>query len=159
MVPYKRGAGANQAAIAERRARVADMLLARVPQREIARRCGVALGTISDDVRSIKQDWYDRAAASYMQHVAEEVAKLDLLERLLIPRVVGGELAAVDRMLKVMVHRAALLNLEHPPNAFAEVQSLEARRTRTFELLRAAMGEEGDTIIDVNDSGLPSADT
>src|SRR5262245_38345003 len=70
----------------ERRDRVALMVLAHVPYRRMAATLGVSLGTIAQDVTAIRDLWKASAAGSYEQHLSEELAKLDALERTWMPR-------------------------------------------------------------------------
>ena len=113
---------ARKAATEERRMRVSAMLLARVQQREMARRESVSLGTITNDIAVIRRNWRDRMAESYNAHVAEEVAKLDWLERGLMAHALkGDDYDAIDRLIKIMDRRARLLGLDAPTRTRVEV--------------------------------------
>lgn len=111
----------RRAQAAARRVQVAEMLLAKVPQRTIAARLGVNVGTICDDVREIKKTWRERAGDSYAAHVAEEVAKLDVLEQSLLPKVVDGSIAATEAFIRIMERRARLLGLDAPVTTKVEL--------------------------------------
>jgi hypothetical protein len=75
---------ANQAAsesrIAERRTRVAEGYLRGRSMRDLAQELDVALGTISSDMKAIREDWKERASSNFNAHVDEALAKIDRLE-------------------------------------------------------------------------------
>jgi hypothetical protein len=56
----------------------------------MAEKLGVASSTISEDVKAIREQSRQRAAADYASLLAEETAKLDLLERELLPEALHG---------------------------------------------------------------------
>ena len=108
---------AERANMEARRERVAAMILAKTSYREIARIEGVALGTVHNDVTAIIGRWRERSAGHYADHLAEEIAKCDWLERALMAKALNGNLDVTDRLLKVMDHRAKLLGLHAPTRA------------------------------------------
>lgn len=98
----------------ERRAQVAELLLARKTQREMARELGVRLATINEDVAAIRAEWRERRAVAITEHVARELAALDAAERAIWSQVAAGKLLAVDRLVTIQTRRAALLGLDAP---------------------------------------------
>jgi sigma54-dependent transcription regulator len=106
--------------IEQRRQTVAEMIASHRTYREIGDALGVASSTVSEDVKSIREQWRYRAIADYANLLAEEIAKLDLLERKLLPEVLHGgpeggvNLRAVDRVLAIRDRRARMLGLDAP---------------------------------------------
>ena len=103
-----------------RREQVAELTLAHQSQRRIAEIVGVAVSTVGSDQEIIRRRHAERAAQSYEQLVAEETAKLDVIEARLLPTVLrvdplkGMNLWALDRWLGLADRRARLLGLDRP---------------------------------------------
>ena len=112
--------------------------------REMAERLGVASSTISEDVKVIRERWRDRATADYGSHLAEELAKLDLLEHELLPTALSGgpkggvNLRAVDRVLAIRDRRARMLGLDSPSRLEVTMRVNKSRRRSSWSLLRWA---------------------
>ena len=100
--------------LATRRRKVAELRLQHWTESEIAEALGVSQPTISRDLAHIRDEWREERVRSYDDWVAEELAKLAVLERTLLPEAIleGGQ--AVDRVLSVMDRRARLLGLDKP---------------------------------------------
>lgn len=83
--PVKRGRGAAFHRPAGQRlldlVREADWYCQGVPVMEIARRIGLDQMAIHRDLRQIRTEWANRRDAFFGAHVAEELAKLDQLEK------------------------------------------------------------------------------
>jgi hypothetical protein len=151
---------ARKLQIEERRAQVALLILSHVPYRAIGQMLGISSGTVAEDVRIIRRQWRERAADSYEAHVAEEIAKLDVLERAWVAKAtplhplrsaedVAAAEAATRVLDRVMRHRARLLGLMQPTRHEVagigggpiEVKaSLEAKKARALELVREVSG-------------------
>lgn len=71
----------KRASIAERRARVAELLKQRVDQREIAAAVGCSVGTVNGDIRALEQEWMAAALEGMGALKARELVELDALER------------------------------------------------------------------------------
>jgi hypothetical protein len=99
----------------ERRRKVAALYLRHVDQEDIARQLGVDQSTVSRDVAALRSDWRSAAGSDTAEHIAVEVAELDLMERDAAlefskthdPRWMTVRLSIKDR-------RAALLGLDAP---------------------------------------------
>jgi transposase len=106
--------------IEERRAQVAQLLTRHHTYREMAQQLGVSHSTIGEDVKVIRERWRERACTDYADLLAEEMAKLDLLEREILPKALSGgpeggvNLRAVDRVLAIRDRRARMLGLDAP---------------------------------------------
>jgi hypothetical protein len=93
------------------------LMTAQFTYREMAERLRVAPSTISEDVKVIRERWRERAVEDYESYLAEELAKLDLLERELLPMALSGgrsggvKLRAVDRVLAIVDRRIRMLGL------------------------------------------------
>lgn len=96
----------------EREARALDLRLLGYSYDRIAREIGYAH-------RSAARKAVDRALKAIPREAALELRqieleRLDLLQRPLAPQIVRGHLPSIDRMLKIMDHRAKLLGLYEP---------------------------------------------
>lgn len=139
----ERRKGERKFAIMLRRQQVAERLVAHWPYRAIARELGVSLGTIAKDVAKIREEWRDRLAQTYEEHVAEEFGKLDQVEMALLPKVLhggrdgGASLNAAQVWLAVSDRRARLMGLDKPQRAeiTIDVSDLDAQRQRAAELI------------------------
>ena len=70
---------AKRAAIEDRQAKVAELLLAEQPYRTIARVCDVSLGTVASDVAAIREQWRDSKMPdleAHRDHVRSQLTRL-----------------------------------------------------------------------------------
>lgn len=95
----------------QRRIEAAKLMVQGLTRREIAERLGVGLATAHEDCRRVIEHWRGRAAAHYDAHVSATLLKLDVLERELMPKALAGELEYVDRVIKLIRERSALLGI------------------------------------------------
>lgn len=72
---------ATEAVIAARREKVAALYLQRATQAEIARKVGISQPVVSRDLKAIQAAWMASAVASIDARKAEELARIDRLER------------------------------------------------------------------------------
>ena len=111
--------------IEQRRQHVAYLLMHHLTYKEMAAEIGCSTGTIAGDVKAVREMWAERSIEDYDAWVAEEVAKLDQLERKVLPvALTGGKpgpdgeprpsLFATDRVLTIMERRAKLKGLDRP---------------------------------------------
>lgn len=101
-------------AIAYRRRKAAELRLQHLTLDEIATALGVSKYTASTDLAAVRAEWAERRSASYEEWVGEELAKLDRLERTLLPAAIQGDYPAVDRIMSLMDRRARMLGLDKP---------------------------------------------
>lgn len=130
--------------VAERRRRVAEMRLSHMTLDEIAREIGVAKSTVSVDLKHVREEWAERRASTYEEWAAEEIAKLDRLERTLLPRAIAGEYAAVDKIISLMDRRARMLGLDKPQlheHTIITMDAIEAEISRLEAQLADDDGE------------------
>jgi hypothetical protein len=102
------------AALEERRAKVAEFMLARWSYRRIAADLGVGYGTVERDAAAIKAEWRARRAEAIDELIAGELARLDTAEAAIWGDVAGGSFGAIDRLLSIQERRAKLLGLDAP---------------------------------------------
>lgn len=131
-------------AIADRRRKVAELRLQHHTIAEIAAKLGISKATASTDLSAVRDEWAERRSASYEEWVGEELAKLDRLERTLLPAAITGEYPAVDRIISLMDRRARMLGLDKPQlhehtvitmdAVDAEIRRLEAELAENTEL-------------------------
>lgn len=148
--------------IERRREQVAYLVMAHVPYREIAEMLGIGRSTVGDDVKQIRRLWQANAARHYSEHVAEEMAKLDAVERAWMPKATPmhplhspEEVAAAEAATRVLDrvarHRARILGLNAPVRIDASLtppvaedpdRSLEDSRAVALRLVREVAGVE-----------------
>ena len=100
--------------IADRRAQVAALRLARRSMSEIARALDVSKATVVSDMAAIRSEWAERRLTAYEDWIGEELATLDALQRSMLPLARTGQEKAVDRVLAIMDRRSRLLGLDQP---------------------------------------------
>ncbi len=161
--PIGNGTADRRLAIEERRQEVAVLVLAHVPYRTIASMLGIGRSTVADDVKVIREQWRTRAAATYGEHVAEEVAKLDTLERSWIGLAIPPDNATPEQVTaaaqaalvldRIGRQRARLLGLNAPvrqevmfPQAGGPVAESSAAEKvqRALRLVREVEAVEAD---------------
>ena len=104
-----------------RRRLVAEYLLRRMSVREIAaalaklpprrRPANRSVPMIGRDVKALWEEWAAARAADLEQHVSEEVARLNELERVWWPKALEGEPVATDKVLAIQRQRAQFLRI------------------------------------------------
>lgn len=150
-----------------RRIRVAHGMAAHKPYREMAHEEGCGVSTIVRDVKVLRRYWMVRSAVDYDAAIAEEVGKLDIMEReamrqiqldhvlvshgKIIPGVIdeGAKLAALDRLLKIQDRRARLKGYDKPTRTEAKVTvehttELDEEIERLMELMPRADTVDAD---------------
>lgn len=110
---------ANKLIVAERRAKVAKLVHARVPQYEIATLLRVSPGTVSYDVKWLKEQWRKEALMDTAEQIERELTELAVWEARLadeagLPENKKTIPLYVDRILKIKDQRAKLLGLYAP---------------------------------------------
>lgn len=105
---------AKAAAIADRQARVAEMLKARHSYREMATVLDVSLGCIAKDVRAIFKMWAQRQFENVHEQALADLALLDDGIRALVPRILEGNTDAIGCLVRVLERRAKILGYDLP---------------------------------------------
>lgn len=125
--------------MAERRKRVAAMVLARVPQWEIAKKIGVDNSTISTDMKAVREEWRQERAADVNEIQARDLAALEQDEGSVRRRLAGlAEEAHGERVryhelvLRIMDRRAKLIGLDAPQKV-EQKHTGDARQPITIE--------------------------
>jgi hypothetical protein len=113
--------------IEPRRVLVAEGLLAKLTTSQIRGFLAdegfeVSHGTVVNDIAAVHESWRERAARTYDDYVAEQLATLDALRAAVLPAAFGGELGAVDRVLAIEARRSKLLGLDRPTRVEAKVE-------------------------------------
>ena len=98
----------------ERRNKVATLLLGHTPTVVMAQILGADRGTIADDVKAIRLEWKQERAEAFDRYSAEELAKLEALERVVWPKAMEGNNWSIDRILAIMERRSRLIGLDAP---------------------------------------------
>lgn len=94
-----------------RRSRALNLRLAGLTYREIADREDVSVRTAYNDVQAALKLTLQEPADSVR---AQELARLDRMQRSVWPQVLSGDVKAGEYLLKVMDRRARLLGLDAP---------------------------------------------
>jgi hypothetical protein len=148
--PGNPATGEDLNAIEQRRQQVAYLVAAHWTYRHIAAHLRVSLNTVALDVKAVRQAWRDRSAADYATFLDEEVAKLDLLERGLLPEALHGgpnggvNLQAIDRVLAIRDRRARMLGLDAPSRV--EVTMHVEKVAKAIELVVVEMGMDPEMV-------------
>lgn len=136
--------------IEERRAQVAHLLTSHHTYREMAHQLSVSHSTIGEDVKVIRERWRERACSDYADLLAEELAKLDQLEREVLPKALSGgpnddvNLSAVDRVLTIQDRRARMLGLDAPSRV--EVTMHVEKVAKAIELVVVDLGMDPEMV-------------
>jgi transcriptional regulator with XRE-family HTH domain len=127
---------ADDDALAERRQRVAALRLMHYTQREIAAELGVSVATINRDLAVVRTEWAERRSQSYESWVGEELAKLDMLERAILPAAISGDDKAQARLVQFMDRRARMMGLDKPERFEHTVITMDAVEAEIARLER-----------------------
>ena len=122
--------------LAERRQRVAALRLMHYTQREIAAELGVSVATVNRDLAVVRAEWAERRSQSYESWVGEELAKLDLIERAILPAAISGDDKAQARLVQFMDRRARMMGLDKPERHEHTVITLDAVEAEIARLER-----------------------
>lgn len=105
----------------QRRDQVALLLAQGLRIRQISELLKVGSSTVHRDIQVIRRHYQARQTLSYGRKVAEEMLKLDELEKGIMVRARRGELGAIDRVLRIQERRAKLQGLDAPVTQKIEV--------------------------------------
>ncbi len=104
-----------EAAIREmRRSKVSANLLGGLTYRQMAETLDCSLGTIAADVKIILGRLRREQIDNMADHVQIQLTRLDRLLNAVWNDALEGDLAAIDRALKIMERQAKLLGLDEP---------------------------------------------
>ena len=140
----------------KRRAIIATLHAAHLRYDEIASQLGVSHGTVASDVQVIRKRWRERAEQTYDTFVAEETAKLDELERRVLPKALTGDgkgpsLWAVDRVLAIHDRRCRLQGVESKVKVSGRLEVMaESPVDRDIRMLIEQM--QGTSTVDAESS-------
>ena len=132
---------AKQKAIEDRRAKVAELLVAERSQREMAAVCNVSKGTIESDVKAIREEWRSAKLESLEAHRDQVRAQLTRLYRAASVLAHGSppDLKAVDECRKLLADIRQLDGLDRPEEVHVRGQvTLGANPEMLRELLVVA---------------------
>jgi predicted transcriptional regulator len=133
----------------DRRRKVAHLMLAHATHAEMARTLGVSRQTISSDVRYIRAEWKAERVEAYDRYQAEEIKRLEALERALWQDALAGKWLAVDRVLAIISQRSRLLGTEAATKSVISVLTPEliekavAERQEKMQALMQTAQERG----------------
>jgi transcriptional regulator with XRE-family HTH domain len=129
-------------AMEERRQKTAALRLMHYTQREIAAELGVSIATVSRDLAVVRAEWAERRSQSYEQWVGEELAKIDLLERAIMPAAISGDDKAQARLVQFMDRRARMMGLDKPERFEHTVITMDAVEAEIARLEREMVERE-----------------
>ena len=134
--------GATDDAIAERRQKVSALRLMHYTEREIAAELGISPATAHRDIVAVRQEWADRRTQRYEEWIAEELAKIDLLERAILPAAISGDDKAQARLVQFMDRRARMMGLDKPQQMEHTVITMDAVEAEIARLEREMVERE-----------------
>lgn len=127
-------------AIQARRQKVSALRLMHYTEREIAAELGISNATAHRDIVAVRQEWAERRTQRYEEWVAEELAKIDLLERAIMPSALSGDDKAQARLVQFMDRRARMMGLDVPQKHEHTVITMDAVEAEIARL-ELEMGE------------------
>lgn len=104
----------------ERRKKVAANLLAGLNYREIAAALGVSVGTVSNDVDLLVRRWRTEQISEIGQWQSLNLKRLDRAINAIWGQVADGNLAAIDRLQKLIEQQGRLLGFDQSTHIEAE---------------------------------------
>lgn len=108
----------------QRRQRVAVNLLAGMSYREIADALKVSPATICRDVEAMLKEWRVARLATADEWATLQVKRLDRAINAIWGNVLGGDLAAIDRLQKLIEQQSRLLGFDERVRVEAERLSI-----------------------------------
>jgi len=137
--------------ILERRTQVATLRLMHYTQQQIAKRLNVSQATVSQDLAAIRNEWVSRRDQQYGDWVAEEIAKLDALERVWLPRALSqnNDEKAVTKVLSIMDRRARMLGLDQPERFQVQLVTVDMIDAEIARLERQLSQASSDDVIEL----------
>lgn len=141
----------EQAQIELRRKTVAANLIGGLNYRDLAETLGVSIGTISNDVKVILSRWRREQMRAADDWVQLEVRRLDKMLNTIWNSVVAGDLACMDRALKIMERRAKLLGLDAPEQT--QGLNVDLMQCTDEQLERISRGEDPLAVVLTGGSG------
>lgn len=135
----------EEAQIELRRKTIAANLIGGLNYRDLAETLGVSIGTITNDVKIILGRWRREQVDDVGDWVQLEVRRLDKMFNTIWNNVIAGDLASLDRALKIMERRAKLLGLDAPEQN--RNLNLDLLQCTDEQLERISRGEDPLTVL------------
>lgn len=145
----------EEAQIELRRKTVAANLIGGLNYRDLAETLGVSIGTIASDVKVILGRWRREQVDATDDWVHLEARRLDKMLNAIWNNVIAGDLACLDRALKIMERRAKLLGLDAPEQN--RNLNLDLLQCTDEQLERISRGEDPLTVLLTGRSGAGTA--
>lgn len=95
-----------------RRRRVAELYLAGITQREIAKELDVSVGTINADIKAIQKQWRSEASAKVDSLMLQDLKRIDTAISSIWVGVLNGNLDAIEMLGKLITTRAKIVGYE-----------------------------------------------
>lgn len=101
------------------KAYISELIAAKLSQDHILRRLkdekrSISRGKLVKILDVLREEWRQKASTNSDALVSEELASLDTLQAKLWGKALNGDTAMVDRVIRIMEHRAKLLGLYAP---------------------------------------------
>ena len=98
----------------QRRSRLATLVDAQMTQREMAAAIKVALSTVNADLKVLRAQWTKTQIGGMDNVMVEDLHRIASAMQAIWAEVAGGNLFAIDRLVKLIELRARLLGYEPP---------------------------------------------
>jgi len=103
---------AHKDAMEKRRIEVAKLVDGSATQREIADKLGISVGTVNNDIRALRKLWREQQVENVNGIMAEDLHRVSAAMKAIWPMVEAGSLKAIDRLIRLIAQRAAILGYE-----------------------------------------------
>jgi len=127
----------------QRRNMVAANLLSGLSYREMANALDVSIGTIANDVNALIKEWGRENIERISLHQHLQHARLNRLLNAVWKKATEGELASIDRAIRIEERRSRLLGLDAPSRFQINPSELTDE-----QIIRALKGESIGDILD-----------
>ena len=130
----------------QRRSRLATLVDAQMTQREMAGAIKVAVSTVNADLKILRAQWTKTQIGGMDNVMVEDLHRIASAMQAIWAEVAGGNLFAIDRLVKLTELRARLLGYE-PPRRLDITSG--GRPIKSVSVIVARLPEEGSSRMEI----------